>query len=242
LNLLATIQLAQKAGVIFDEKVLYTNGTGLYSYPDLIQALLQSRFDRIELSRCHFDETINQQIMRFNRNQPVWRNTAFEKLVSDLPQAVHLKMSCILTQTGICNLNSLEKYLQWAASFGVKEVVFREMSRMNGTYELNNFSAWIEKNRVAIEPLLIEVALLLSQPKTGWQYEYSTFGYYYYNEHFKWNDTVEVIFETSSYEALQAANASRVIQKLVFHSNGNLTGDWDPNANILMHADKRILI
>ncbi|QHT67659.1 radical SAM protein [Rhodocytophaga rosea] len=242
LHLLETIQQAEKTGVIFDEKVIYTNGSGLSTHPDLIQALLQNRFDRIELSRCHFDETVNQQIMRFNRNQPVWRNAAFEKLVSDLPQAVHLKLSCILTKTGIRDIISLEKYLQWVARLGVKEVVFREMSRLNGTYQLNTFSAWVEKNRVPIEPLLSEVVPILSRPRTGWQYAYSTFGYYYYNEHFRWNDQIEVIFETSSYEALQAANTSQVIQKLVFHSNGNLTGDWDPNAKLVMPADKSVLI
>jgi uncharacterized Fe-S cluster-containing radical SAM superfamily protein len=241
-SLLDTILLAEKAGVIFDEKVLYTNGSGLTTHLELIQVLVHSGFDRIELSRCHFDETINQQIMRFNRNQAIWRNTAFEKLISNLAHRVHLKVSCILTQTGVGTVANLEKYLQWMAALGVREVVFREMSRLNDSYQLNTFSEWIEKNRVAIEPLLGEVVPVLSQPGAGWQYLYSTFGYYYYNEHFRWNDSVEVIFETSSYQVLQAANTSGVIQKLVFHSNGNLTGDWDPNAKIVMKANNPMLL
>jgi uncharacterized Fe-S cluster-containing radical SAM superfamily protein len=242
MSLLDTILVAEKGGVIFDEKVLYTNGSGLSNHPELIQALLQTEFDRIELSRCHFDETINQRIMRFNRNQALWRNAAFDELVTNLAHRMHLKLSCILTQSGICDVASMEKYLQWVADLGVKEVVFREMSRLNGTYQSNTFSEWIEKNRVPIDPLLSEVAPLLSQSRTGWQYLYSTFGYYYYNEHFRWNDRVEVIFETSSYEALQATTASGVVQKLVFHSNGNLTGDWDPNAKIVMSVDKAVLL
>jgi hypothetical protein len=41
---------------------------------------------------------------------------------------------------------------------------------------------------------------------------------------------------------LQVTTASRVVQKLVFHSNGNLTGDWDPNAKIVMSVDKAVLL
>jgi hypothetical protein len=42
-----------------------------------------------------------------------------------------------------------------------------------------------------------------------------------------------VIIETSSYPALMAANAAGTVQKLVFHSNGNLCGDWDPDAHVI---------
>jgi len=239
-RLMATIKQADKEGVRFDEKVLYTNGSGLVTHRDMVTDLLQSGFDRIELSRCHFDETTNQQIMRFNRNQPVWRNAAYERLVADMPAGLHLKNSCILTRPGIADVTGLENYLRWAVGLGVKEVVFRELSRLDGTYQANTFSRWVEDNRVTIEPLLNQVVPAFSKPRTGWQYLYSTFGYYYYNEHLLWNDQVEVIFETSSYPALVAANASGVIQKLVFHSNGNLTGDWDPNAQVLLQTHAKI--
>jgi len=31
------------------------------------------------------------------------------------------------------------------------------------------------------------------------------------------------------------ANQTGIIQKMVFHSNGNLCGDWNPNSNIIGH-------
>ncbi len=180
--------------------------------------------------------------MRFNRNQPILKNAAYEALVKGLHEQVHIKNSCILNRKGIADVNSLEQYLHWATGLGVKEVVFRELSRLEGSYQINVFSQWIEANRVAIEPILNQIAPTLTEAREGWQYLYSTFGYYYYNEHFLWNNQVEVIFETSSYPALQAANASGVIQKLIFHSNGNLTGDWDPNAKVLLKTAKTTIV
>ncbi len=72
------------------------------------------------------------------------------------------------------------------------------------------------------------------QARAGWAYVRSTVGYYYYNEHFAFGG-MEVVFEVSSYEALQArvAAAPEQADKLVFHFNGNLTTDWDPLTSVV---------
>lgn len=217
----------------FDEKVLYTNGTGLYKHPALVPALQQAAFDRIELSRCHHDQATNQRIMYINRNEPVWENAAYEDLVRSLQGRLFVKNSCILTQPGVHTLADMEAYLDWAADLGVKEVVFRELSRLDDSYLRNAPAKWVEQNRVPIEPLLEELAPSRSGTRAGWRYLSSTLGYYYYNEHFLYRGKTEVIIETSSYTALQQANAEGTIQKLVFHSNGNLCGDWDPDAHVV---------
>ncbi len=217
----------------FDEKVLYTNGTGLYKHPQLVPALENARFDRIELSRCHPEQAINQKIMYINRNEPVWENAAYEDLVRSLQGRLFVKNSCILTQPGVHTLEGMEAYLDWATDMGVKEVVFRELSRLDDSYVRNATAQWVESNRVPIEPLLQELAPSRSGTREGWRYLSSTLGYYYYNEHFLYRGKTEVIIETSSYTALQEANAEGCIQKLVFHSNGNLCGDWDPNALVI---------
>jgi hypothetical protein len=67
----------------------------------------------------------------------------------------------------------------------------------------------------------------------NWTYEQSKVGYYYYNEQYKYKNEIDVIFETSSYNELISRNKTNAIQKLVFHSNGNLCGDWDPNNYVL---------
>jgi hypothetical protein len=217
----------------FDEKVLYTNGSGLFKYPHLISALQKTGFDRIELSRCHYNQTANQHIMYFNRNEPVWENQHYENLVKILHSSLFVKNSCILTQKGIKTIPDIETYLDWAMTLGVKEVVLRELSHIDQTYLKNTTAKWVTQNRVPIEPLLMAIAPTLSQTISGWKYLYSTVGYYYYNEHYLYQEDTEVILETSSYPALIEANQTGIIQKMVFHSNGNLCGDWDPNSNII---------
>lgn len=217
----------------FDEKVLYTNGTGLFKHPQLVQALQEAAFDRIELSRCHHDQATNQRIMYINRNEAVWENAAYEDLVRGLRGRLFVKNSCILTAGGVHTLEGMETYLDWAADLGVKEVVFRELSRLDETYVRNAPAKWVEQYRVPIEPLLHELSPSHSGTRAGWKYLSSTVGYYYYNEHFLYRGQTEVIIETSSYPALLAANEKGIVQKLVFHSNGNLCGDWDPDAHVV---------
>ena len=217
----------------FDEKVLYTNGSGLLKHPELIEALAEAAFDRIELSRCHHDQATNQRIMYLNRNEPVWENPAYEDLVRSLLGRLSVKNSCILTQPGIHTLEGMEAYLDWASALGVREVVFRELSRLDDSYLRNRTAQWVEANRVPIEPLLAELSPSRSGTRAGWRYLSSTLGYYYYNEHFLYRGQTEVVIETSSYPALRAANDAGVVQKLVYHSNGHLCGDWDPDAFVV---------
>lgn len=232
--LLQLLALFSESGMPkFNEKILYTNGSGLYNHPDLVEALSQADFDRIELSRCHYDDAINQQIMYINRNEAVHQNQAYEQLVKRLQDKVFVKNSCILTRTGINSIEELEQYLDWAISLGVQCVVFRELSQLDETYEDNRTKKWVEDNRISIDPIISAVAKSLEQQRKNWVYLHSTAGYYYYNEHYKYKGMVEVILETSSYTALIASNTSALFQKLVFHSNGNLCGDWDPDNKVI---------
>jgi hypothetical protein len=217
----------------FDEKVIYSNGSGFCRYPYLIEPLKGGGFDRMELSRCHYDETINQKIMRFNRDEPVRLNRYYEETVKELHSSVTIKGSCIVNRLGINSIDLVESYIDWASSLGIRTVVFREMSRLSPLYKENRVSRWIEENRIPIDNLYMKVASNLSDIRDGWNYLYSTFGYYYYNEHYLWRDSIEVIFETSSYEALAEINSTNIIQKLIFHSNGNLTTDWHPDSHVI---------
>lgn len=225
----------------FDEKVMYTNGSGFVTNPEIIEALQEADFDRFELSRCHYDEKINQEIMRFNRNQPVWKNEVYEQVFQNSYLKSKIKNSCILTKKGVNSIAEAERYLDWAHSLGVTTVVFREMSRLDDSYRNNTTFAWIQENRVEIEGIMQAIAPEYSALRDNWSYVHSTVGYYYYNEHFLWKNKVEVIIETSSYPALMKANASGVAQKLIYHSNGNLTGDWDADNYVLASFTKKMI-
>ncbi|PHN04098.1 radical SAM family protein [Flavilitoribacter nigricans] len=240
--LVRLLQLLQSQQGIprFNERVLYTNGSGLHRSPDLIFLLQDLAFDRLEISRCHYKERINQRIMYINRNQAVWQNVAYEELIRKVNGRLPVKSSCILTKPGVNDVNEMEKYLDWQLSLGVSQVVFRELSRLDDTYIENSTKQWVEDNRVPIDGLLRTIMPDLNRQRRNWTYLGSTAGYYYYNERYRYKNTLEVNLETSSYRALMDCNETSLVQKLVFHSNGNLCGDWDPNEQVMANYFQEI--
>jgi len=229
---------------IFGEKVLYTNGSGLVN-DDIVAALRRAGVGRIELSRQHNNEAVNQKIMRFGNKVDIRKNSVYEQVVRDLTASTdfpcQIKNSCILTKAGISSIEDIEEYARWASTLGVGLIVFRELCQLstgeNGFVQ-NRTKTWIDENRVAMEDLAAQ--LVFPDPETGiwrskdgWQYLQSTVGYYYYNEHYEFSG-VEIILEVSSYNALQDALDERdTVDKMVFHSSGTLTSGWDPKKNIL---------
>lgn len=217
----------------FGKKVLYTNSSGLYTYPFLVNKLIQCGFDALEISRCHYDDGINQNIMSINRDEPICHNEYYEVLIKTLTEKIAVKNSCILTQLGVSTLSEVEKYLQWKMNLGVNHVVFRELSRLNEEYVNTETKKWIDLNRVRIDSLLTAIMPNFEDILSGWDYQYSVVGYYYYNEHYRYKDKMHVVIEVSSYNELIHQSTSNIIHKLVFHSNGNLCGDWDPDNYVL---------
>jgi len=243
---LRLMDLVDAHRALFVEKVLYSNGSGFAhdgSGAQLVAALARTGFDRVELSRAHFDEQTNQQIMRFEKDQPVWRAAAFDDVVRRLQGAgVSVKLSCILNREGVRTIDDVEAHLAHARSLGVKRVVFRELSALGDLYVENRETRWIAANRVAVRDLMEAVlpssvetgqgASSTTSPRPGWELTGVTAGYYYYNEVYRVAD-IDVILEASSYVAHHDVLQSGVLQKLVFHSTGDLCGDWVPDALVV---------
>ncbi len=211
----------------FNEKVLYTNSSGLFECTELIHEIKAAAFDRLEISRLHFDDVINNSVMRFNTDVEIQKNTLFEPLIQSLRKNITVRLSCLMTKETISSLPMIESYLNWVKSMGVTQVVFREMSQLDESYVSNSTKQWIDSNRVSLKNILHE-----TDNSKKWHYQKSHYGYYYYNEHFLY-DGIEVTLETSSYPELIKHNHESMIHKLVFHSNGNLCADWDPDNKVI---------
>ncbi|MDG1481293.1 MAG: hypothetical protein P8R54_16995 [Myxococcota bacterium] len=227
--MLRMLALVADHSALFPEKVLYSNGTGLFTHPPLVDAMQAVGFDRVELSRSHLNEDINQQIMRFNRGEPIRKHAAFEALIAALRDRVTVKLSCILTAAGVSTLRGIEDYIDQAADLGITEIVFRELSQLGSVYNENRFTDWIAENRVDVRALMQQVQPDTGDLRDGWEFLGATSGYYYYNEVYQ-RRGVTVRLEVSSYTAHHDAHRTGVLQKLVFHSTGDLCGDWVPDA------------
>ena len=220
-------------GALFPSRVLYTNGSGLCADPGLVDDLARARFDRVELSRCHLDEAVNHRIMRFDRGVAIRGREAFEETVRRaLGSGVGLMLVCVLNAQGVATVDDVERYLDGAAALGVRRVVFRALSELGEIYRDNRETRWIARHRVSARALMDAVCPEEGPGREGWRLVGVTAGYYYYNEVYE-RGGVEVVLEGSSYVAHHDGVRRGVLQKLVFHSSGDLCGDWVPDAQVV---------
>jgi len=223
-----------------ESKVLYSNGAGLARETTgarLIPLLATYGLTRIELSRHHPDAARNQAIMRFRPDKPIAAKPSFERTVRDLRAAgIPLRLVCILQSGGVDSAAEIREYLNWAQGLGIDDVVFRELSRLGDLYLANRPKRYIDARRVVLEDLLDALWPVNRAEPIDFTPHILTDGYYYWNLESRWHNGMKVTFETSDYEVMKARHGSDAIYKLVFHANGNLCGDWDPDREVLLHT------
>ncbi|KAJ4461758.1 putative radical SAM protein [Paratrimastix pyriformis] len=215
-GLLGTIGDLEQQGLFrFDGKVLYSNGSGLYGHPELVRLLDELRWDSVQLSRAHHEASRNARIMRFRQpaaSEGVGQQGPFEAVVGALQRVAHppqVQLSCVLSRPGVATIDEAEAYLRWALGLGVRTVVFRELSRLDGHYHSNPVAKFIDEERVdmlglvgailpcpaappeaALRPALPdgpagpapEGRMLTARP--GWRFRHCQLGFYYYGEYF----------------------------------------------------------
>lgn len=215
------------------ERVLYTNAAGLAretSGVRLLPRLAAFGLTRAEVSRHHHRPERNDPIMRFRPGRPIRDPAVFERAVRDSLEHLPVRLVCVIQKGGVDTLSEALDYLSWAAGLGVRDVVFREFSRLHDLYEPNATSRAIERGRIPIDDLL-EPALA----RTDFEPVERVRGYYYRNVRFAWRG-LDVTFETSDYQVMKSRHRSDTVYKLVYHANGNLSGDWDPESRVLLRT------
>ncbi len=217
--------------------VLYTNAAGFsceLAGEKFIKAVEDFRFDWLEVSRHHFDDAINQKIMRFRTGCKIKENSVFSSVINMLKAFASIKLVCIVQEDGISNGDELLSYLKWAKKIGVTKVIFREFSHLNSSYSNNNTYSYITSSRVSIVALFDDFLASLGAGNAS-RWDLLTEGYYFKNIVGQYDD-MELIFEVSDYSRMRKKHDSEKIYKLIFHSNGNLCADWDPFKNIIYQA------
>lgn len=221
---------ARRAPEYVEERVLYTNGSGLSPRTTgarLVLRLAGFALTRAEISRHAVDEAANQRIMRFRDGGG--ERGAFEETVRFVRAAgVPVRLVCVVQREGVSDLDDAERYVAWARTLGVNDVVFRELSRTGPAYRATPSLRRVDAARVPIERFTRALPSHLCAVQR-------THGYYYENLRCSLDD-VRVTFETSDYADMKARHRSGVVHKLVFHANGNLCADWDPEREVLWRS------
>lgn len=218
------LRLADDHSPLFTERVLYSNGTGLLTEPELAAGL-----DRVEIHRDHRVEETNQKLMRLERRVAVRANDQFARMVAQITPLVkdgNTVNVCILSREGVGTLEAARAHAAWARDVGFRGVIFRELSRISpADFELDGgdrTAQWVETNRVPLDDILRELS--------NCEPDRISVGYYYYNEIFEddafWGEppshstaceergTFTVTLECSCYDALREQTSRDEVHKV----------------------------
>lgn len=222
----AATQFEESGGKITD-KVMYTNLSGFCKRKEELFSLVKKgKLTRIECSRHHHDENINQSIVNFKPAEPIKENKIFMQTVKELNKITPVKMVCVMQRSGVASKDEVERYIEFAKSAGVDSVVFRELAMFDDAVEYNNTTKYIVENRVELMDILKE---LDEQRFTDLSV---TKGYYYFSFEYKYND-MKVAFEMSDYEEMIKHHYNdKKLNKVILYPNGILCKDWNMKGEI----------
>ncbi len=231
------ISLVQTHG--FRKRTITTNGSGLLRN-GLVPALVAGGFKHLNISRAHVDEARNQAIMQFDTP---FTNPDLRRVV-ELTRGTGLRprLSCVLLRGEIDNLDAIVSYLDWAASIGVDNVVFRQLMAFDPARCAGDpVIAFSENHRVMLDPILREIHQNPVDRHQAFTFTKQVVGYYYYIEVYKYiskrGRTVDVVFENADLRFIDrnrsAPRTIPLVHELVFHPGGTLNSTWLPGEGII---------
>lgn len=220
------VEKVEHNGGIIQQRVMYSNLSGFTKeWERLISVLHDLAVSRIECSRHHYDENINQNIMRFKVGETIQNNAVFLDVVQKLQRNFSIKMVCVFQKSGVKNAEDVVSYLKFAKEAGVKEIVFRELAMFDDAVDQGITTEYIVENRVELMEILEEL------PRSVFHLSEITEGYYYYSFVYEYAG-MKVYFEMSDYEEMIKHHNSSDLYKLIFYPNGKLCKDWNMQGEI----------
>jgi molybdenum cofactor biosynthesis enzyme MoaA len=213
------------------QRTLTTNGSGLLDFQDgkrVIDWIALSCLDHLNLSIAHPDRDQNIRLMRLP--SPL-SNPQLREVVAVAQRAgTRVRLSCALLKSSIATLSDIFRYLDFAQSLGVDNVIFRQLMKTDPHKHLpNSVVRFSNQQRVPLEPLLDEIS-----SDARFEPVRQIMGYYYYVEVWRYAG-MSVVFEEADLAQLEKVKRQTpdAIHELVFHPSGALASTWQPWDGVL---------
>lgn len=215
------------------KRTITTNGSGLLlkvkgSNDTVLDKLVDYKLQHLNISRAHYNEEENHKIMK--PDNPYLSNAQLEEVV-DIARAnnIRLRLSCALLKGKIDSLEEMIKYLDWAESIGVDNVVFRQLMKFDEkAVKPGRIPDYCKAHSVSLIPIWEKI-----DKDERFSFVNQVLGYYYYVEVFKYKGIDMVsemadlkLIEPEKEKSTKKTEGVPVIYEMVFHPNGNLCGSW----------------
>jgi molybdenum cofactor biosynthesis enzyme MoaA len=204
--------------------VLGTNGSGLCNN-NLIQRIAPV-FQHINISRHHYDDEMRNQVMGFKNPLD---NDKLLLLVKNKDFGHKIRLNCCLLSGYIDNFGKVVNYLNWAVEMGFRNVCFSTLSVLPGDYIYDPGLVNYAKLQA------VDLNSLMNEVTSDLRFSFVKFHSGSHCMYEVWNYTSEqggcvVVFSTSNNHYAQLLDQTEgLIEQMVFHTDGVLTGSWDRN-------------
>lgn len=211
----------------FRKKVITTNGTHLNSANfKILDKLIDSKFNHLNISKAHYNEKKNQEIMQF-KDGKYFTNEQLKQTVDHIKERnsdLRIRMSCIIAKGGIEDINDVINYTEYYKKLGIDNIVFRELMLPSETITNQMIEDFYKNNYVDIDSILGK-----AQDHSDFKLINETHGYYYDVLVFDYNGMV-LCFEKANLANVYAKDKDEIYE-FVLLENGDLCGSWDSNDN-----------
>lgn len=225
-KVLTTFDEYERNGGVVTQKVIYSNLSAMANNASKIIALLQKHdISRVETSRHHYDEEVNDSIMQFRKKQAINCNANYERAVKEIQKYVPIKLACVVQQKGVNSIQEVVNYINWASDMRVTDITFRELSILGNHFIEDGSYEYIINNRKSILSLLDELT-------ADFQLVEIVKGYYYFTFKYRYKGLINISFEVADYEEMIRCHTSSTIDKLIYYPNGDLCTDWNMQQKI----------
>jgi aryl-alcohol dehydrogenase-like predicted oxidoreductase len=148
------VQLIRICRTRFGKVVLITNGVK-FAMMDGVIAHLSELHDAglsvLAISRHHLSETVNARLMNLETDTPALLQVCADN--SETFHGLRRRLICVLQQGGVETVRDIDEYVEWATSFGVEEVCFKELyvsTSHESVYHSHRANVWSAKNQVPL--------------------------------------------------------------------------------------------
>jgi len=217
----------------YRKRTLTTNGSGLLDKMEdklVIQHITDNKFSHLNISKAHYDDTINNGIMKFATGS--FTNAMLETIVQySLANGLRPRMSCVLLESGISNIDEMIKYMEYYQDIGIDNVIFRELMDYDKDKTLNKEKMdFCRANKIKLADVWSKID---EDPR--FTPIRNLMGYYYYVEVYKYQN-VDMCSEGANLVKLydEKAKHADTVYEMVFHPNGNLNGSWVEDEDVLL--------
>lgn len=216
----------------FKRRTITTNGSGLLDRCNndlIIDRLINANFNYINISRLHYDENINRELVIPTKDY--LSNNELEYVLSKYKHGngynSRIRLSAVLLKNGINSAKEISNYIKYFSMFGQDSFIFRQLM-LPDQFVVDNKKDYTRDNFVALSDIYKEFG-------EDFELYKEIYGYYYTVKIFNnKGNNIATEYADLAVSYSENENHKNLIYEMVFHPNGNLTKNWQESANILM--------